>query len=138
MQQFQNIVLFCFRRFQQKSFVNDQQNWISVLGLNLFIGSISACHVEFRVVRVNKLFRSFCLSKAIWGGCNQALEKEFAMLTGMCCLQFLLICGDCAFQGKRICSLTVEQEKTVCMIAFSCKEIGFYDFISCLIIWIWL
>lgn len=90
MQQFQNIVLFCLRWFQQKSFVNDYQNWISVLGLNLFIGSIGACYVEFKghirqanILRLVTLLAGFhadCTCHVVFSASGGTGDEQVLML----------------------------------------------------------
>ena len=42
------IMLFCFRRFQQEPFINDEQDWISVLCLNLLVGAVCTRQIELQ------------------------------------------------------------------------------------------
>ena len=46
-QQFQDVMLLCLRRFQQEPFIIDEENRVGVLGLNLLVSAICPCQVEF-------------------------------------------------------------------------------------------
>lgn len=41
-------MLFCFRWLQQEPFINDEEGWVGILGLNFLVGVVRPSHVEFK------------------------------------------------------------------------------------------
>ena len=58
MEQFQDVVLLCFRRFQQEPFVQDEQNRIRIFGKRLLVAVFGASHFQSqKQVRKTDIFR---------------------------------------------------------------------------------
>lgn len=48
MEQFQDVMLFRFRRLQQEPFINDEQDGVGILGLNLLVGAICTRQIKLQ------------------------------------------------------------------------------------------